>query len=101
VILTNLVLGENVVPEFLQRACRPQPLAEGLLSLLGDTPERRRQIDAFAQLDAVMKIGQCIPSESAAEVVLRLAAPQLADRIERSARTVYPTLLRRADEVTE
>ena len=61
VILTNLVLGENVVPEFLQRACRPQPLAEGLLSLLGDTPERRRQIDAFAGLDAIMEIGKRIP----------------------------------------
>ena len=94
VILTNLVLGENVVPEFLQRACRPQPLAEGLLSLLGDTPERRRQIDAFARLDAIMEIGQRIPSESAAEVVLRLAAPQPANRV---GLTVPPTLLARAE----
>ena len=80
VILTNLVLGENVVPEFLQRACRPLLLAEGLLSVLGDTPGRRRQINAFARLDDIMGIEQLVPSENAAEIVLRLAAPQLGNR---------------------
>ena len=34
VILANLVLGENVVPEFLQRDCTPQRLAEALVPLL-------------------------------------------------------------------
>ena len=48
VILANLVLGENVVPEFLQRDCTPERLAAALLPLLSDTPERRRQIEAFA-----------------------------------------------------
>jgi lipid-A-disaccharide synthase len=74
VILANLVLGENVVPQYLQRACSPLNLADGLVPLLGDTPARRRQVDAFARLDEVMEIGQGVPSRRAADVVLKLAA---------------------------
>ena len=33
IILANLVLGENVVPEFLQRDCTPARLADALLPL--------------------------------------------------------------------
>ena len=58
VILANLVLGENVVPEFLQRDCTPQRLADALMPLLSDTPERLRQIDAFARLDRHYGIGR-------------------------------------------
>ena len=57
VILANLVLGENVVPEYLQSECTPDRLAAGLVALLGDTPERRRQLDAFARLDTIMGLG--------------------------------------------
>ena len=46
VILANLVLGENVVPELLQRDCTPEKLADALAPLLTDSPERRRQIEA-------------------------------------------------------
>jgi lipid-A-disaccharide synthase len=69
-ILTNLILGENVVPEFLQRDCTPEKLAGALLPLMAETPQRRRQTDAFARLDAVMDIGRAVPSERAAAVVL-------------------------------
>ena len=72
-ILTNLVLGENVVPEFLQEDCVPHKLADALVPLLGDTPQRRRQLDAFPRLDALMGIGTTAPSVRAAEAVLRLA----------------------------
>ena len=34
VILANLVIGENVVPEFLQRDCTPQRLADALVPLV-------------------------------------------------------------------
>jgi lipid-A-disaccharide synthase len=75
VILANLVLGENIVPEFLQRACTPDRLAAALLPLIAtDTPERRRQIDAFARLDAIMEIGKTSPSDRAAAVVLDYAS---------------------------
>jgi lipid-A-disaccharide synthase len=73
VILANLVLGENVVPEFLQENCTIENLTQALLPLLSDTPERQRQLDAFARLDAVMEIGTVHPSARAAEIVLREA----------------------------
>ena len=69
-ILANLILGENVVPEFLQRDCTAEKLSAALLPLLSDTPERRRQVEAFARLDTLMAIGQGSPSERAAGLVL-------------------------------
>jgi lipid-A-disaccharide synthase len=74
VILANLVLGEQVVPEFLQGDCTAGRLAAALLPLLGDTPERRRQIAAFGRLDAVMGLGEGAPSERAAAVVANYAS---------------------------
>jgi len=72
-ILANLVLGENVVPEFLQRDCTPERLAAALVPLLSDTPERWRQIEAFTRLDTIMDIGKIAPSDRAAAVVLDCA----------------------------
>jgi len=72
-ILTNLVLGENVVPELLQRACTAERLFALLSPLLSDTPERRRQVEAFARLDSIMEIGSAKPSERAAKLVLDCA----------------------------
>jgi lipid-A-disaccharide synthase len=73
VILANLVLGENVIPELLQSACTPDRLAEALLPLLSDTPQRQRQIEAFGRLDAIMAIGGEAPSDKAAAIVLDVA----------------------------
>jgi lipid-A-disaccharide synthase len=73
-ILANLVLGENVVPEFMQEDCTVENLAQALLPLLSESPQRKRQLDAFARLDAVMEIGVAHPSARAAEIVLREAA---------------------------
>jgi lipid-A-disaccharide synthase len=72
VILANIVLGENVVPEFLQSDCTPDRLAGALVPLLGDTPERRRQLDAFARLDTVMDLSGEAPSRRAARAILTL-----------------------------
>jgi lipid-A-disaccharide synthase len=73
VILANLVIGENVIPELLQRDCTPERLADALVPLLSDTPERRRQIDAFARLDSIMAVGSAAPSAKAAAIVLDVA----------------------------
>ena len=73
VILANLVLGENVVPEFIQEACTADNLAAALVPLLGDTPQRRRQIEAFSRLDGIMEIGSSAPALRAADIVLDAA----------------------------
>jgi lipid-A-disaccharide synthase len=73
-ILANLVLGENVVPEFLQRDCTAEKLCRALLPLLADTVQRRHQIDAFARLDGLMGLGKASPSDRAAARVLDCAA---------------------------
>ena len=70
VILANLVLGENVVPEFLQRDCTPENLTRGLREILTDSPLRRRQVEAFARIGEIMSTGNQPPSVRAADIVL-------------------------------
>ena len=70
VILANLVIGENVVPEFLQQDCTPEKLSQSLREVLDDSPLRRRQVEAFARLDAIMSTGSQPPGVRAADIVL-------------------------------
>jgi lipid-A-disaccharide synthase len=70
VILANLVVGDNVVPEFIQEDCTPAKLAPVLRELLTDSALRRRQLAAFAGIDVVMSTGDQSPSVRAADVVL-------------------------------
>jgi lipid-A-disaccharide synthase len=41
-----------------------------LRPLLGDTPDRARQVEAFSKLDTIMSIGKSAPSVGAADIVL-------------------------------
>jgi lipid-A-disaccharide synthase len=70
VILANLVVGENVIPEFLQRDCSPEKLSQALRDVLNDSPSRRRQLDAFAGIDKIMSTGSQPPGVRAADIVL-------------------------------
>jgi lipid-A-disaccharide synthase len=70
VILANLVIGENVVPEFVQNDCTPDKLSSALREVLVDSEIRRRQLDAFAKIDAIMSTGGVLPSVRAADIVL-------------------------------
>jgi lipid-A-disaccharide synthase len=79
-ILANLVLGKNVVPEFLQHDCTAERLAAALVPLLQDTVERRRQIEAFSQLDGIMEIGKAKPSVHAASLVLEMIGSRSGSR---------------------
>lgn len=72
VILANLVIGENVIPEFLQEDCAPDKLAAALRDVLVQSPARQRQLEAFAKLDTIMATGEQSPSVKAAEVVLAM-----------------------------
>jgi lipid-A-disaccharide synthase len=72
VILANLVIGENVIPEFIQEECTTLELTPALRDVLTDTPMRRRQQVAFARIDDIMSTGALSPSERAADVVIGL-----------------------------
>jgi lipid-A-disaccharide synthase len=73
VILANLVIGENVIPEFLQYDCTLERLAGALAPLLADGPQRQRQLAAFGRLDGIMGVGGATPSDKAAAIVLNAA----------------------------
>ncbi|WP_210490619.1 lipid-A-disaccharide synthase [Microvirga antarctica] len=87
IVLTNLVLHENVIPEFIQWDCTPEKLADALLPLLSDSQERRRQEEAFRRLDALMRIGDEAPSERAARIVAAIlrdpSSASEANRLEK------------------
>jgi lipid-A-disaccharide synthase len=70
IILANLVIGENAVPEFVQYRATPERLAAAAIEILDDGDARQRQLDAFKRLDAIMEIGRAIPSDRAADIVL-------------------------------
>ncbi|NEV78931.1 lipid-A-disaccharide synthase, partial [Rhodopseudomonas sp. BR0C11] len=70
VILANLVIGDDVIPEFIQEDCVPDRLAPAVRDLLGDTPARRRQLAGFAKIDDILSTGEQTPSGRAADIVL-------------------------------
>ena len=75
IVLANLVIGENVVPEFIDNDGSPEVLARELAPLLDETEARARQLAGFARLDALMTLPDGFtPSEKAASIVLNLAA---------------------------
>jgi lipid-A-disaccharide synthase len=70
VILANLVIGKDVIPEFLQENCTAENLSRALGEILTDSALRRQQVEAFAQLDTIMSTGNQSPSVRAADIVL-------------------------------
>lgn len=73
IVLTNLVAGEKIYPEFIQDACTPIRLARALTPLLSDTRERQIQISGLADMTKVMQVPGSTPSRKAAEIVLHYA----------------------------
>jgi lipid-A-disaccharide synthase len=70
VILANLVVGENAIPEFLQQNCTAAKLAPALREMMSDSAARRKQLEAFAKIDAILSTGNQPPSVLAADIVL-------------------------------
>jgi len=70
IVLSNLVLGENVIPEFIDGQSSPNRLAAALVPLLKEAPEREQQLAAFTKLDSLMTLAGTTPSARAADVVL-------------------------------
>ncbi|MCC6735117.1 MAG: lipid-A-disaccharide synthase [Bauldia sp.] len=88
VVLSNVVLGERIVPEFLDGKSSPDRLAAEVVKLLRPGAARDRQIAAFRKLDAIMAIEGDAPSRRAAAMVLQhlgnrglLPPPVTADRV--------------------
>jgi lipid-A-disaccharide synthase len=74
IVLTNLILGANVVPEFLNDEASPEALAGALLPLLAAGEPRDTQIAALAQLRERMLLPDGRrPSDAAADIVLAAA----------------------------
>jgi len=79
VTLVNLILGQKVIPEFLQEACRPDRLAPALDALLCGGAAADRQATACATaVKALHPPDGGSPSAVAAQVIVRLAAGQPA-----------------------
>ncbi|MFZ4788256.1 MAG: lipid-A-disaccharide synthase, partial [Beijerinckiaceae bacterium] len=68
IVLPNLILGHNAVPEFLQDDCNGPSLARALLPLLTDTPQREAQLAATRALDQRMAVA-VPPSTGAARII--------------------------------
>lgn len=74
IVLPNLILGENVVPEFVQEKATPRALAEALRPLLGESGSRDAQLAAFARVRARLLEAGRSPSAKAADIVLEYAS---------------------------
>lgn len=72
VILPNLIIGESVVPEFIQDDASPQGLAEALLAALAEGPARQRQLDGFASVEQNMRSAGLSPAANAVSAALAL-----------------------------
>ncbi len=81
IVLANLVIGENVFPEFIQEDCTPEKLSSALEALLSDTPERRRQLEGLDRIARNMLLEGATPSERAAETVLSVMEGGIRKRL--------------------
>jgi lipid-A-disaccharide synthase len=81
IVLANLVIGENVFPEFIQEDCEPEKLAGALAPLFSDTPERRRQFEGLQAIATKMALDQGTPSERAAETAMAVIEKGIKKRL--------------------
>ncbi|KQP24223.1 lipid-A-disaccharide synthase [Methylobacterium sp. Leaf469] len=71
IVLPNLILAQNAMPEFIQADCTAQRLVEALAPLLAGGPARDAQIEALSRIDGLMRLpGGEEPSRRAARIVL-------------------------------
>ncbi|RNJ51607.1 lipid-A-disaccharide synthase [Methylocystis hirsuta] len=74
IVLPNLIIGENFVPEFLQEAATPRALAEALRPLLRESAAREAQLAAFQRVRARLLEAGRTPSARAADIILEYAS---------------------------
>jgi lipid-A-disaccharide synthase len=76
VVLINLIVNRQAIPEFLQEGCRPGPLAEAVARLLDNEQARTRQVAASSAALGALGHGAWLPSERAAAIVLEAMHPR-------------------------
>lgn len=69
IVLANLVLGENVFPEYIQETCTPDNLTRATDLLLHDSDALAAQRAGLDQIERKMLLDGVTPSEAAARVV--------------------------------
>ncbi|MBN9018930.1 MAG: lipid-A-disaccharide synthase [Rhizobiales bacterium] len=74
ILLANIVLGRQVIPEVMQLDCTPERLADALEPILREGPAREAQFAAFDEIERVLDTGGRTSAEIAAEVVEAAAA---------------------------
>jgi lipid-A-disaccharide synthase len=71
IVLPNLILGENAIPELVQEECTPQALSDALVPLVIGGEQRGAQARALLRLDDLMLLQDGdTPSARAARAVL-------------------------------
>jgi lipid-A-disaccharide synthase len=73
VVLPNLILGENVFPELLNKDCNGEALSRALLPLVRGGDERGRQVAGLSRVVERVRDIDGTPSRHAAEIVLAYA----------------------------
>lgn len=82
--LVNILLGREVVPEFVGPRCRAGRVAAAVLRLLDDGRARREQTRAAADALAMLRPDAGPPSRAAAAVVAELLEPRPGQTLGRS-----------------
>ncbi|MCB1437911.1 MAG: lipid-A-disaccharide synthase [Rhodobiaceae bacterium] len=75
VVMANLILGRNAIPELLQEKCIPDLLTAALLPLLTDTPQRRAQISALEEVADKVRTSEQPPTNAARQVLALTGKP--------------------------
>lgn len=72
VILPNLILGRNVVPEFIQDDATADAMSRAMLDILQDGQARAAQLTGFDELEATMRATGENPAVRAVDAALAL-----------------------------
>ena len=79
IVLSNLILGANAFPEFLQEEADAAPLAAALEKIIDDGEPRRRQLPELDRLSELMVLpGGVQPSDKAAQAICELVEADAA-----------------------
>ena len=73
IVLINLILNREAVPEFIQAKCESNALSDALRPLLAESPARQKQLRDLEEAVRAFGAGGESPSLRAARAVLELA----------------------------